>query len=302
MEELERLDNALYASKYGRPIEGDYETIWKEIKENKQILKEAIQLTKDKFGQRDLVKGITICDSILRDYRNADLEIYQELVSLIYSNEQIARLVVDGYANGGCSYLLMTLWNHNLKLTEEQKSFAVNEAMNKIGTSRYQQAKELRRRELDSQGINDNDTVFVEFGGSIQPIGRRTATEYFVSIFSSLSDTQAHGTGEFDIRYSILRNPNWTDEEKAELIYAFYPDDEEYEEILEQWEWGIINDSADLLYELNKDDLYDYTYEDLVKFYKSRDTSDEIWNEIQFCKEMYKIRPPQWERGYQKNK
>ena len=48
------------------------------------------------------------------------------MIENIYSNTDIARIVVDGYANGGFSFLLMSLWNHNLKLTEEQQN-VINE-------------------------------------------------------------------------------------------------------------------------------------------------------------------------------
>lgn len=33
--------------------------------------------------------------------------------------------------------MLVSLFNHNLKLTKEQKEFAVSEAMNKVGTTYY---------------------------------------------------------------------------------------------------------------------------------------------------------------------
>lgn len=110
------------------------------IKDNRELLNWSIKKTKDKFGERDLVNGLAICDNILVDYNGVDKDIYQELVNLIYSNEQIARIVQDGYNNGGFSYLLMTLWNPNLKLTDEQKAFAVDEAMNKMGTVRHENA------------------------------------------------------------------------------------------------------------------------------------------------------------------
>ena len=64
-------------------------------------------------------------------------EVYDKLVKSIYNNKDIARIVLDGYSNGGFSFLLMSLWNPTLKLTEEQKQFAVSEAMNKIGTVKY---------------------------------------------------------------------------------------------------------------------------------------------------------------------
>ena len=138
---------------------------------------------------------------MLVDFNNVDNEVYQKLVDLIYSNRQIARIVLDGYSNGGYSYLLMTLWNPSLKLTEDQKAFAADEAMNKIGTTRYKNAMNEYSKELDEKGITDGQTVYTEFGRSINPVGAKTGNMYMASLFSSLSDTKAHGTGDFDIRY-----------------------------------------------------------------------------------------------------
>lgn len=38
------------------------------------------------------------------------------------------------------------------------------------------------------------------------------ASIYMMSLFDSMDSRQAHGTEDFDIRYHILRNPNWTKE------------------------------------------------------------------------------------------
>ena len=150
---------------------------------------------------------------------------YNNLINSIYTNTDIARIVMDGAANGGYSFLLMSLWNHNLKLTEEQKAFAVNEAMNKIGTARWQQSEEEFSKKLDDMGINDDNTTFINIDGCINPIGQKSGAQYMNYMFSTLSTTQAHGTGEFDIRYHILRNPNWSLDEKQKLIMDFWYDD-----------------------------------------------------------------------------
>lgn len=81
-----------------------------------------------------------------------------------------------------------------------------------------------------------------------------------------------HIGGKFDIRYQILMNPNWSIEEKANLVYDFYGNDELWDETLEQWEWAIINDSMNYKNSsiscLDKIELYDYKYEELAKFYQ----------------------------------
>lgn len=300
MEKLEKLDDALYIAQYGLPKKGNYQEIWDKIKSDNEILKWAIKVKKDKFGERDIVNGLAICDSMLVDYGSIDKAIYQELVNTIYSNTQVARIVQDGASNGGYSYLLMTLWNHGLVLTDEQKAFALDEAMNKIGTKRYYDALKNRSSELDKFGISNECVTVIDIDGYKNPIGLKSYYEYFDYIFNSLSDTQAHGNGEFDIRYCILRNPNWSIEEKKKLLYDFYPDDDVYDEILEQWEWGIVNDKANFhgqcISQFDKYELYEYSYEELFEFYKGdKNTTDRIYAEIQFCKTMHQLRPQQWE-------
>ena len=304
---IRQIDDKLYMAAFSPNAVGDYVEIWDSIKNNDEVLTEAIKVEKDKFGERDLVKGLSICHFMLIDYKTVNKEIYQNLVNLIYSNTEIARIVIDGYSNGGYSYLLMTLWNHDLVLTEEQKQFAVSEAMNKIGTKRWAENQKKFELELANRGITNDKTTYINLGGSINPIGEKAATEYVNSMFSSLSDSQAHGTKPFDIRYQILFNPNWTNEEKQKLIYDFYTDSEAYDEYLGEWEWGIINenvnDKGKSMPELDMDLLYDYTYDNLLKLYNhDKETTDLIWNQINFCRLMHELRPQQWELEFESPK
>ena len=120
MVNIDMIDKELYNSIYVSPRIGDYKEVWSRIKNNKEVLRGAIQITKDKFGERDTVKGLSIAEFMLLDYENVDSNIYQNLINTIYSNTDIARIVLDGASNGGNSFLLMSLFNPNLKLTEEQ--------------------------------------------------------------------------------------------------------------------------------------------------------------------------------------
>lgn len=299
MNNIEKLDDQLYKSIYGINKVGDYNEIWTSIKRNPEILREAVQIKRDKFNENDIVKGLAICEAMLIDYEFVDEVAYNDLINSIYTNTDIARIVLDGASNGGFSFLLMSLWNHNLKLTEEQKTFAVNEAMNKIGTTRWKKSREDFSKKLDDMGISDDKTTFINIDGCMNPIGEKLSLQYMNNMFSKLSKTQAHGTGEFDIRYHILRNPNWTKDEKQKLIMDFWYDDSVYDEYLEQWEWGIINDNANYMgqpvSQFECEYLYDYSYDDLFGFYKDKKTTDRIWDEIQFCKLMHELRPGQWE-------
>ena len=174
--------------------------------------------------------------------------------------------------------------------------------MNKIGTVRYKENEEAYSKELEKRGITDNITTNIDIDGSINPIGVKTKNEYMNYLFNTMSDKQAHGKGSFDIRYHILRNPNWSLEEKQKLVMDFWYDDEEYSETLNEWEWAIINDIADV------DDndfydpyyIYDYSCVDLLKLYGNTEKSNEIWAEIEFCKTMRTLRPQQEESLYDK--
>ena len=136
MENVREMDDKLYGAVYDHcsPYKNKVEELWDEIRQDNDLLKEAIKVERDRFDQDDILKGITIARCMLIGYDKVDKDVYQDLINTIYTNRDIARCVLDGASNGGNSYLLMTLWNPTLKLTEEQKAFAVSEAMNKMGT------------------------------------------------------------------------------------------------------------------------------------------------------------------------
>ena len=291
MKKIDVLENELYGCIYTIPRLKNYDKIWSKISSDKEILKEAITITRDKFDERDTVVAPTICYSILFDYEQVDKEVYEDLVRSIYSNRDIARIVMDGASNGGNSFLLMTLWNQKLKLTEEQKAFAVDEAMNKIGTVRYQNNRDEYNKALKNKGINDKMTINIP--DTNIPIGLETYYMRINYLTSLLSRTQAHGKGEFDIRFWILRNPNWSNLEKEKLVHDFWYDEEDFKTCLIEWESAIINDpvnfkDSEFLFETF--DIYECTYQMLLEFYNNKDIADRIWDEIEFCKTMRKLR------------
>ena len=74
----------------------------------------------------------------------------------------------------------------------------------------------------------------------------------------------------------------------------------DYEEALEQWEWGIINDCENWNMELyspyiEKCGMYEWSYNMLLKIFKDKNKTDKIYEEINFCKQMHQLRPQQWE-------
>ena len=241
MVDIEKIDDELYKAAYIIKEASDCNEVWERIKSSSNILREAVQVKKDKYNEKDTVNGLAICDFMLRDYDVVDEVAYMRLIDAIYSNIDIARMVINGASNGGYSFLLMSLWNHNLKLTEKQKDFAVNEAMNKIDTIRWQKDMEDFSKQLEAIDNGEND-CFIDLDGSINIIDNKSGLQYINYMFSSLSEKQAHGIGVYDIRYAILKNPNWSLDEKKKLIMDFWYDDEDYAECLSQWKYGVIND------------------------------------------------------------
>jgi len=83
MADIDKIDYELYKIIYIEKDRVKYLEFWNKIRQNDSILKEAITFCKDRFNN-DTVKGTTICEQILYDYKNVDKEIYQELINLIY--------------------------------------------------------------------------------------------------------------------------------------------------------------------------------------------------------------------------
>ena len=294
-----KLDDILYKDKYIRHCSDDYYFVWNKIRNNKDILNEAIVVKRDKFNENDTFSHLAIVEAMLIDECHVDKDIYNKLVNLIYSNTDLARIVLDGAANGGYSFLLYTLFNFDLELSEEMKSFAVSEAMNKIGTTLWRKKCREYSESLDEKGVSDDITVSMDVDGCSMPIGAKSGCEYLYRMFAGLSDELAHGFGEYDIRYHILRNPNWTVEEKRKLVYEFFESDETYDEFLELWEWGIINDNyIDGVPCLDKSDLRYYTLDDLKDILGDFSVAEKVYEEIEFCKLMHELRPQQWESEF----
>lgn len=294
MMNIKKIDKELYYLRYIKKDFDKLNKLWNEVKENKQLLEEAIKLTKNKFGE-DTLESLIICECMLITYDKVDSEVYQKLVNTIYSNEKIARKVLDGAANGGYSFLLYTLFNQNLKLTEEQKAFAVDEAMNKKGTTRYKKLREEYINELENKQITDDDTIMMDLDGMKTPIGTKSFNIYMFGMSYGMSEMLAHGQGEYDIRYHILRNPNWTKEEKKILIDEFWYNQNTYERYLDRWQWGVINDAYAKNIELDICYFEDYTYEDILELsLNNKEQADTIWEEMIFIKLMTELRIPSY--------
>lgn len=193
---------------------------------------------------------------MLYDYDNLDAKAYEKLINLVFSNTYVARLTIGEAELSGFSFLLLSLCNLNLKLTEEQKVFAEREAMYKFNI----------------------------------PFSKKNSVEERDKFKIENAAAQVHGHGYFDIRYHILRNPNWCFEEKKKLVDMFWPDQSEFITFLEQWELDIVNANENYLLSnfssLDISKLFDYSYEYLVELYQNKIIADKIYAEITFCEEM----------------
>lgn len=247
MTDSKKIEGELYIATYGGITERSPKKrnqIWKEIKDNKELLLDAIQVIRNKWNDGDTLKSLAISEAILTSAVTEDKapdEIYKKLAEEVFSNKDIARiaLTAPGFGDQGISFLLICLWKEDFYLTEDQKQFVVSEAKEKV---------------------NNNIT---------------------------------HGYGEYDIRYYILKSENWTEEEKARLLKDFYPRQEEYEEVLDAWEWGIVNEGLSYGPALEKSELYEYSYDQIHLNYQNQEVADSLWSEIEFCRQMHKLRT--WE-------
>lgn len=277
MKDIKKIDDELYKYTYIEKDATKANELWQKIRKDKTLLNDAIKVVKDKFNEKDTLKALAIADRILISYDEVDKTIYNKLIDIIYSNINIARIVLDGYSNGGYSFLLMSLWNEDLVLNREKKVFAVYEAMHKTGSKK---------------DVKESNDYLKEYNNDY--IGL-----YFNNLVKSLSTVNAHGRGAFDIRYYILRNKNWSKEEKEKLIYDFYQNDELYEALLEEWEFSLLNELSTEATSIYMEDLL-YLKEEYLKKYFDKETTKKIMDEISFLKLMHEIRPQKWEKEFSK--
>ena len=163
--------------------------------------------------------------------------------------------------------------------------------MNKKGTIKYEKLEQEYFKNNNYKEI----IKYIKSGKTIDKKDKKLIGQYFDYINNIFCLSQTHGNGYFDIRYQILKNPNWSIEEKRKLVYDFYYDDEDWINHLNAFEIRIINDegiSEDSEYFLSPYYLFDYSYEDILKLCINEKIAEKIWAEIEFCRQMNEIRPP----------
>lgn len=104
-----------------------------------------------------------------------------------------------------------------------------------------------------------------------------------------------HGGRVCDIRYQILKNPNWEKDEKKKLIYDFYEDEYDFMLHVDEFERNVLRHPANfqnsIVSLMQQDRLYDYSLPDLEKMYQNSDVAKEVFDEINFCRMLHQVRP-----------
>ena len=293
MNELEKMVNEVNSSLFSaRYINRDFDAvkkIWDSVKNNEVILKEACKIVKDKWDHEDTFLSVEIVRCMLIDYREPYYDenqlsfheefyilLQNELIKNICSNKSLARIVLDGFSNCGDSFLMYIVMNNKIVLDDKQKEFIISEAMNKIGTKKEELEMLDFEKYLDSKSITDDTTVV---DPNLGPIGTRTYMIYRRKIIKSLSKTQAHGRGRYDIRYYILNNPNFKSEFDS-LVNEFYGSDSYFEEVFEEFENNLVSEcECDDELRIYKDEFDTITKEEIFKrlpLEKAISVSDEI--------------------------
>lgn len=234
-----------------------YQKLWNRIKYDCNVLGMAIKTEKDSNNQ-EMLKYPAIAEAMLVNYNDVDANSYNKLINIIFSNHTIARTYIDGKEKGCFSFLLIALFNDKLKLTADQKEFAVTEALKRIQEERIQESPLVRELNIDV-----SKTALV------------------------------HGITPYDIRYYILKNNNWTFQEKSTLVDKFWKSEIEFREYIELLESEIINKLSNknkrLSENIIQNVIYAYDYYDLLEITNDEILAKELLKEIAFCNMLHEL-------------
>lgn len=270
---VQEYDTKLHLALYGYPKAGNVQRIWKELLLEKGDNRLLRQAIKPIMNKEGevMVQAPTICDYILKKSKEVDGAIYQELVDWIYTFPTIARTKAGEVFCKSNSSFLVQ--------TLQNHDLALDEMQKFVAVSEA-----------------------LSMPGSISSFDSETKKQDMSEIY---------GTTPFDIRYEILMNPNWTIEEKANLIYGFYQEDKDFDRAIHAWEEEIINTSSFYSQKgfqvMNLNKLYYYTEEEISKYYPDDEKRKNIKEEIRMYELFHQMRPQkeiteiQEERSYQKS-
>lgn len=100
-------------------------------------------------------------------------------------------------------------------------------------------------------------------------------------------------TDLFLFKKFFLSSSDISDDIKRDLLLSIWENDE-YERVIDTLEWSIINtipNSEKFIIPTDKVSMYGYSLEDLETMYQDKQTARIISDEINFCREMQRIRP-----------
>lgn len=252
---VDELDSKIYRIAFIDKNHKKLKELWRELRNDQQLLLLASKVVKGKFNEKDTFVSNCLVELILNDYKHVNRGIYEDVVNKIYNSEDLSRIVLNGASNGGYSFLLYTLDNDKIKLTDDQKAFAYNEAMNQPGTER----------------TKNHGPMY------------------------SLDVKTCHGVYPYDIRYYILKNNNWSLDEKMCMINEFYADELMYTNLVVQIENDIqcLYDEVDSFVPI--DEIIYLSNEDIKLLVGNKNQRNKIIKETTFVKSLRKIRKPNFE-------
>jgi len=212
------------------------EELWQSYRDNVKLLKWAIETKQRKYGGT-VVKGISICEEILRHPQEGIKEVYDELFDLVLSNKEVAEIKqeirISLESRYHDSFLNLALQNEEKRLTPEQKEFVINEVLSDRACMHYR--------------------------------------------------------GNYDLRYLILMNQSWTEEEKKQLVVDLWDNDTDYEVTIDTYENAIYGELHGYISDIG--DMYELTPEKVTEAVGDPERASSIMDNINLCRMMTSVRP-----------
>lgn len=270
IEKTKEYDQKLYSTIYSNPKRGSYEELKRQIileQGENGILKNAIKIKTNQEGDLTVLAP-TICEEILTNPQDVREDIYQELVDLIYISSQIGR---EKAPNMDSSFLVQTLRNHDLILTQDQKNIAVTDALSMPGAIFFMDQGSLKKYNLTNHGLHSFD---IRYEILMNPNWRIEEKADLVYRFYN-HDLDFHTALE-DWKENIVNNSSFYS------IHGFEA--------------------------MHKEKLYEYQEHDFMKYYPLKDQRKNVMEEVRMCELLEQMRPLEKtndskdDLGYQKRK
>lgn len=256
--------NSEFIKKISSGMPQDKVDAWVMVRSDKAFLRWAISPFKDKWG-KDSVNAPHVSEYILINHEDVADEIYLELVNRVFDTKDLARISLDG---DRCSFLLMTLYDHNLRLTDMQKDFAYQEAINDYDTVKF------ANTDVYEGVVCDHGFGYFDIKYWILRNPSWSVEEKKSLVYEFFADQ--------DVYEEFLSNweSNIFDEHSLDVINH------------DKYEFDFVQAM-----------MYEYSYEYYLDMYgDNREVTDEIWSEIQFCSLMHLLRPARSDGGKQRRR